>query len=102
MAVRLRLPVGLDEKGKQVTQKQAELLKFIKKYWEKRGYGPSFAEMLEATGHKSKGGLHRRLQSLCIQGFLVRTGLGSSRNYMPSILAQQYGITAAQNHAKGA
>ena len=50
-----------------MTRRQAELLAFIRDYNMYHGYSPSYDEMKDALGLKSKSGIHRIVQSLCEQ-----------------------------------
>lgn len=47
-----------------LTQRQAELLGFIKSYSGEKGYAPSYDEMLIALGLKSKSGVKRLMTGL--------------------------------------
>ena len=55
-----------------LTRKQHELLLFIHKHLKKQGVSPSFEEMKEAVGLKSKSGIHRLVTGLEERGFLRR------------------------------
>src|SRR3546814_20675600 len=55
-----------------VTAKQHELLHFIQQRLEASGISPSFEEMKEALGLKSKSGIHRLISALDERGFLRR------------------------------
>lgn len=55
-----------------LTSKQHELLTFIHARLEKDGVSPSFDEMKEALGLKSKSGIHRLVTGLVERGFLRR------------------------------
>lgn len=55
-----------------LTAKQHELLTFIHARLEKDGVSPSFDEMKEALGLKSKSGIHRLVTGLVERGFLRR------------------------------
>ena len=55
-----------------LTRKQHELLIFIHKHLKKHGVSPSFEEMKEAVGLKSKSGIHRLVTGLEERGFLRR------------------------------
>src|SRR5690606_9233780 len=60
--------------GDQVmlTPKQHELLHFIQQRLDASGISPSFEEMKEALGLKSKSGIHRLISALEERGFLRR------------------------------
>ena len=55
-----------------MTPKQFALLGFIREYTEKNGYAPSFDEMKDFMGLKSKSGIHRLLKELEGQSILTR------------------------------
>ena len=55
-----------------MTPKQSALLSFIRDYTEKNGYAPSFDEMKDFMGLKSKSGIHRLLKELEEQKILMR------------------------------
>ena len=55
-----------------LTRKQHELLMFIEDRLEATGISPSFEEMKEALGLKSKSGIHRLIRALEERGFLRR------------------------------
>lgn len=55
-----------------LTAKQHELLHFIQKKLDASGISPSFEEMKEALGLKSKSGIHRLISALEERGFLRR------------------------------
>jgi repressor LexA len=55
-----------------LTPKQKELLDFIHERIRKRGVSPSFEEMKDALGLKSKSGIHRLITALEERGFIRR------------------------------
>ncbi|MCL4156549.1 UNVERIFIED_CONTAM: hypothetical protein GTU68_040587, partial [Idotea baltica] len=55
-----------------LTKKQHELLTFIDERIQTSGISPSFDEMKEALGLKSKSGIHRLITALEERGFLRR------------------------------
>ena len=55
-----------------LTQKQLDLLEFIKKRLSKNGVPPSFDEMKEALDLRSKSGIHRLITALEERGFIKR------------------------------
>lgn len=55
-----------------LTSKQHELLCFIQERLDASGVSPSFEEMKEALGLKSKSGIHRLISALEERGFLRR------------------------------
>ncbi len=55
-----------------LTKKQHELLVFIDKRLNESGVSPSFEEMKEALGLRSKSGIHRLITGLVERGFIRR------------------------------
>ena len=55
-----------------LTQKQYKLLMFINKVCKETGCPPSFDEMKEAVGLKSKSGIHSMIESLVERNFLKK------------------------------
>src|SRR3990167_984450 len=55
-----------------LTKKQHELLLYINQRIKESGISPSFDEMKEALGLKSKSGIHRLITGLVERGFLHR------------------------------
>ena len=55
-----------------LTKKQHELLTYIDERIQETGISPSFGEMKEALGLKSKSGIHRLITALEERGFLRR------------------------------
>lgn len=46
-------------------------LVFIESYIETHGYAPSFADIMDAVGEKSKGTVHNRIKRLVKSGHLA-------------------------------
>lgn len=55
-----------------LTKKQHELLLFIDGHLRRTGFSPSFDEMKDALGLRSKSGIHRLISALEERGFLHR------------------------------
>ena len=55
-----------------LTNKQHDLLKFIDNQLNSKGVSPSFDEMKNALGLKSKSGIHRLIKGLEERGFIRR------------------------------
>jgi repressor LexA len=55
-----------------LTRKQHELLLYINRHLMEKGVSPSFDEMKEALGLKSKSGIHRLITGLEERGFIKR------------------------------
>src|SRR5919108_1126449 len=58
--------------GIMLTRKQRELLQFIQERLGDTGISPSFDEMKDALGLKSKSGVHRLITGLEERGFIRR------------------------------
>jgi hypothetical protein len=68
-----------DEMRTALTEVQTKLLAIIERYIAKRGFSPSYEEMMKEMGLRSKGGVHRIVHQLLAQGKL-RTHKGNGRN----------------------
>jgi repressor LexA len=55
-----------------LTRKQRELLQYIRGYFDENGVPPSFDEMKDALGLRSKSGIHRLISALEERGFIRR------------------------------
>lgn len=55
-----------------ITKRQKDLLDYIRHYMNKNEYAPSFQEMMEYLGLKSKSGVHRLVNGLTERGFIRR------------------------------
>lgn len=55
-----------------LTAKQRDLLNFLKQYQEDNDHAPSFDEMKNAIGLKSKSGIHRLVSALEERGYIRR------------------------------
>src|SRR5271169_3973104 len=55
-----------------LTKKQRELLLFVERRLREQGVSPSFDEMKEALGLRSKSGIHRLITGLEERGFIRR------------------------------
>jgi SOS-response transcriptional repressor LexA len=53
-----------------LTQKQKELLNYLKHFQGTRGYCPSYEEMMHAQGLKSKNGIHRLIKGMLERGII--------------------------------
>jgi len=69
-SARAGLPEG--ECNAMLTRKQHELLMFIDGHLKSTGFSPSFEEMKQALGLRSKSGIHRLISALEERGFLLR------------------------------
>ena len=57
-----------------LTKRQYQLLMLIEKRLREDGVSPSFEEMKESIGLKSKSGIHRLISGLEERGFVCRIG----------------------------
>lgn len=55
-----------------LTSQQARLLAFIRAHIAEQGFSPSFDEMTQAMGLRSKSGIHRLISGLEERGFIRR------------------------------
>lgn len=55
-----------------LTRKQHELVLYLHRYLAEHGVSPSFEEMKEALGLRSKSGIHRLITGLVERGFIKR------------------------------
>ena len=55
-----------------MTPRQKQALDFIKKFWQDNGYAPSYEEMKEGLGMKSKSSVAAVIDRLEERGFIVR------------------------------
>jgi len=104
-----------------LTRKQYELLMYIHDRLGDSGVSPSFEEMKEALGLKSKSGIHRLITGLEERGFIRRlphraraleivrlpenaesAGLGSKAGFSPKIISnEQYAPPPAADYGDG-
>jgi repressor LexA len=90
-----------------LTRKQNELLLFINRHLTEKGVSPSFDEMKEALGLKSKSGIHRLITGLEERGFIKRLphkaralevlrlpedlGIGGRKGFAPNVIQGNFG-----------
>ena len=90
-----------------LTRKQHELLLFINSHLQAHGVSPSFDEMKEALGLKSKSGIHRLITGLEERGFIKRLphkaralevlrlpedlGIGGRKGFSPNVIQGNFG-----------
>jgi repressor LexA len=90
-----------------LTRKQNELLLFINRHLTEKGVSPSFDEMKEALGLKSKSGIHRLITGLEERGFIKRLphkaralevlrlpedlGIGGRKGFSPNVIQGNFG-----------
>lgn len=61
-----------------MSKKDRILLEFLQAFISSNGYAPTYTEMMEGTGEKSKNGIARKLNRLVNEGYVQRTS-GKSR-----------------------
>lgn len=67
-----------------MTPKMARIMEFIARRYEMDGVSPSFDEIREHMGLKSKSGVFRYIQGLIERGRLVSLGHGKARALVPA------------------
>lgn len=71
-----------------LTPRQAEALKFIASFIQERGYSPSYEELREAMGCKSKNTVFRLVDVLQQRGHIaIRRGAARSMTVLPGAAA---------------
>jgi len=65
-----------------MTPRQSEALEFIREFWEENQYSPSYEEIKDALGLKSKSGVAFLVTKLEEQGF-VRRRPNETRSVLP-------------------
>ncbi len=105
-----------------LTKKQFELLTFINRRLSESGVSPSFEEMKEALGLKSKSGIHRLITGLEERGFIKRLAhraralevtrlpeqasrpdqrpAAPQRGFAPNVIAGNFGASLAGTESK--
>jgi repressor LexA len=66
-----------------ITNKQQQVLHFIQRFIQQRGYGPTVREICRGLGLNSPGSLLKHLRALEREGVLVRTP-GTTRTWRPA------------------
>lgn len=56
-----------------MTPRQSQTLTFVREFWAENGFSPSYDEIRDALGLKSKSGVWFFLNSLEKQGYIVRS-----------------------------
>ena len=85
--------------SKNLTQRQAAILSFIKGFAREKGYPPTIPEIQKEFGIRSPNGVNNHLKALNRKGYLKRD---SSRARALSITGWQEGIPIVGNVAAGA
>lgn len=63
----------LTPRQQPLTQRQAELLAFLRTYIAEKGYAPTFTEIAAAHGFTSLSTVHEHLKNLVRKGHITRT-----------------------------
>jgi repressor LexA len=53
-----------------MTKKQKETLDFIREFWADKGYAPSYDDIADAVGLRSKSGINRLISALKERGWI--------------------------------
>lgn len=77
-----------------MTRREADALRFLSAFYEKNGFAPSYEEMAEGLGVRSKASVHQLAMQLVRKGYAVNHR-GSSRSLMPVRLCPHCGKVAA-------
>lgn len=81
-----------------LTKRQSSLLSFIKEYQKKNGgVSPSFDEMKDAIGLKSKGNIHRILSDIEARGLISRMNHHARAIHIVGSETNNFGIDQSQN-----
>lgn len=67
--------LGVSKMYEDLTEKQKQILEFIKKQTRECGYPPSVREICEAVGFKSTSSVHSHLKTLEQRSYIRRTSL---------------------------
>jgi repressor LexA len=67
-----------EKRRKSVFKKDQILLEFLQMFISSNGYAPTYTEMMQGIGEKSKNGIARKLDRLEREGYIRRTS-GKSR-----------------------
>ena len=68
-----------------VTEKQQYIYSIIDAWWNKHGFAPSIQNIMDITGDKSKGNIHRIIIRLCDLGHCKRLP-NTARSIRPSYI----------------
>ena len=84
--------------SKNLTERQAAILSFIKEFASEHGYPPTIPEMQEEFGIKSPNGVNNHIKALIRKGYLKRD---SSRARALEIIGRHDGLPLIGNVAAG-
>jgi SOS-response transcriptional repressor LexA len=80
------LPTGdNDMNAPTLTDRQSEILEFMRTFLVSNGYPPTIREIAHATGIKSPNGVMCHVKSLMQKDKIRHVGTGSSRGYLPIV-----------------
>ena len=68
-----------------MTEKQSLVYQVIDEWWKRFGFAPSIDDIMEQTGAKGRGNIHRIMQQLCDAGYCKRLPK-RARSIKPSYL----------------
>lgn len=68
-----------------MTEKQQYIYSIIDAWWRKRGFAPSIQDIMDITGDKSKGNIHRIIKKLVELGHCKKLPY-SARSVRPSYI----------------
>lgn len=66
---------GKDHNVARISTKKNDVWQYVRSYVVKNGYGPSYREILEACGFKSKNSISQHLAQLKAAGLITYTPL---------------------------
>ena len=55
-----------------ITKRQSDVLKFVQTFMKKRGYAPSYTEIMDGCDLSSKGHVHKLLKDLAERGWVKK------------------------------
>lgn len=80
------------QKNNELSNKQREILIFIKKYMVKNNYAPSIREICQGTGLKSPATIHVHIKNLIEKGYLKRSN--NNRKTLELLVANEFEKTS--------
>ena len=79
----------------RVTERQREVLKFLHRATEERGFPPTIVEIGDALGISSTNGVYAHLQALLAKGYLKRTPTASRSFVLTDLARYVIGVKSA-------
>lgn len=89
-------PINASKAG--LTPRQRDCMLFIQSAYEQTGVGPSYAEIMQGMGLKSKSGINRLVVSLEQRGYISRLS-NASRSIVPLVAVMP--VEVAHHIGKG-